>query len=131
MVDLLAMLLALVVMVVVWALISIPLYIAAKVVTDGRATLGAAMLGTLLGSMVFYGVYYLASRAASAFIGETLSLILGAALAFLTFLGLFKVLFHTTWGKALLTAILALAITVVVALVLTALAVGLGVLLLA
>lgn len=82
--------------VAVWAPISTPLHIAAKVVTEGHVTLGAAMLGTLLGSMVFHGVYYLASRAASAFIGEAPSLILGAVLAFLAILCLFKVLFHIT-----------------------------------
>lgn len=110
----------------VWVIISFPLYLAARVVTDGRVSLGAAMLGTLLGSFVFYGVYYFSSRISSAFLDRPWSLLLSTIIALLAFLALYKFLFRTTWGKALLIAVLAVVITLVVAIILLSIVVLFG-----
>ncbi|MEM0448433.1 MAG: hypothetical protein QW520_01235 [Methanomassiliicoccales archaeon] len=110
----------------VWVIISFPLYLAARVVTDGRVSLGAAMLGTLLGSFVFYGVYYFSSRISSAFLDRPWSLLLSTIIALLAFLALYKFLFRTTWGKALLIAVLAVVITLIAAIILLSIVVLFG-----
>lgn len=123
---LLTLLITVLILLLVWVIISFPLYLAARVVTDGRVSLGAAMLGTLLGSFVFYGVYYLSSRISSAFLDRPWSLLLSTIIALLAFLALYKFLFRTTWGKALLIAVLAVVITLIVAILLLSIVVLFG-----
>ena len=45
--DLVQLLIAIIVLIIGWMIISIPLWLAAKVLTGGKATMGAAMLGML------------------------------------------------------------------------------------
>ena len=62
--DILELIIAIIVLLVAWVIVSIPLWLAAKVLTDGNATMGAAMLGMLLGGIVFvivYAISYLAT----------------------------------------------------------------------
>ena len=63
--DLGRLIIVIVVLLVGWIVISIPLWLAAKVVTGGKATMGAAMIGMLLGGIVFalvYAVTYLVTN---------------------------------------------------------------------
>ena len=55
--DIVQLIIAIIVLLIGWVIVSIPLWLAAKVLTEGRATMGAAMLGMLLGGIVFVIVY--------------------------------------------------------------------------
>jgi len=124
--SIIALLAGILIFVLVWVFVSLPLYMAARIVTDGRATLGAAMIGTLLGALVYYITFLLSSQVSGYFVSGDLPVVLGIVLGFLAFLGFYKALFHTTWPRALLIAILAVVITVVILFVLAAFAAALG-----
>lgn len=51
--TLVSLLIAIIVLIILWIIVSIPVYIAGKVVTGGKATFGEAMLATLLGPIVY------------------------------------------------------------------------------
>ena len=116
-----------VVLLVVWVLVSLPLFLAARVVTSGKATLGAAMLGTLLGTMVFFLVYYLGSVGTDLVAGGYVPFLVGLVLGFLAFLGFYKILFLTTWRRAFLIALLAVAITIAMVAIISLIAISLGI----
>lgn len=40
-------------LIILWVIVSIPVYIAGKIVTSGEATLGDAMVATLFGPIVY------------------------------------------------------------------------------
>jgi hypothetical protein len=44
-------------LIIFWAIVSIPIWIAAKVVTVGKATFGEAMSATLAGPIVYFVVF--------------------------------------------------------------------------
>jgi hypothetical protein len=107
---------------ILWIIVSIPVYFAAKLLVGPRAHFGSAMLATLVGPIVFaivYGLgYYLTS---SFFVGLG---ILALLLAFLAWIWVYKAVFHTGWLHAFGIAILA----IVIAIILLALLALLGVL---
>ena len=53
MVTLIDLIVVLVALIVLWIIVSLPVYAAAKVVTSGKATLGEAMAATLGGAIVY------------------------------------------------------------------------------
>src|SRR5579862_3017860 len=85
-------------LVILWIIISIPVYFAAKLIVGSRAHFGSAMLATLVGPIVFGVVlalgYYLTARL---FAGLSL---LALLLAFLAWIWVYKALFHTGWLHA-------------------------------
>ena len=121
-----ALLITIVVLIVGWIIISIPLWLAAKALTAGKATLGAAMLGTLLGVLIFSIVYFLTYIVSSTFINQGTASAVSLLFGFLAFLALYKGLFHVGWIGALAIAILAVIFTAILAVIIGAILVAVG-----
>ena len=91
---------------VLWIVVSIPVYFAGKVVKKGQADLGEAMVATLGGVVVYYIVYFVVAIALGAVIGPTAGVV-ALLLGLLGWLAVFRGTFHTSWLGAV--AIVALA----------------------
>lgn len=105
---------------VMWAVVSVPVWIAAKIVTLGRASFGRAMLVTAAGPVVYAVVFFIANAVLSATLGQ--QLVIAAAsfiLAFVAWIGVFKAGFKTGWLRALGIAVLAVIVFVVIGAVVT------------
>ncbi len=129
--DLVALIIAIIVLLIGWVIVSIPLWLAAKVLTGGQATMGGAMLGMLLGGIVFVIVYALTYLVTDTFTSSSTAVIVASIVSFLAFLGLYKILFNVGWLRALGIAILAIVFTVIILFLFGALLVSLGVVVLA
>lgn len=108
-------------MIAVWFLSSIPVYLAAKLVAGGRASIGKAMIATLVGPIVF--------SLSTAFIHLALeplpgipSAILALALAFIMWLATYKAVFDVGWLEAFTIAVLAILIFIILMVLLGSLA---------
>jgi hypothetical protein len=129
--DIVQLIIAIIVLLIGWVIVSIPLWLAAKVLTEGRATMGAAMLGMLLGGIVFVIVYAATYLVTNIFTSSSTAVLVASVLSFLAFLGLYKMLFNVGWLRALAIAILAVIFAVIILFVFGALLVALGVAVLA
>jgi hypothetical protein len=129
--DIVQLIIAIIVLLIGWVIVSIPLWLAAKVLTEGRATMGAAMLGMLLGGIVFVIVYAATYLVTNIFTSSSIAVIVASILSFLAFLGLYKMLFNVGWLRALAIAILAVIFAVIILFVFGAILVALGVAVLA
>jgi len=113
MVTLIDLLVALVALVILWVIVSLPVYGAARIVTSGRATLGEAMAATLGGAIVYVivlvGVYAFVSAVFNHFAG-----IIAFGLAFIAWLAVYRAAFKTSWLGAVGIAILAAIVIIVV-----------------
>ncbi len=124
--DIEALLITIIVLIVGWIIISIPLWLAAKAMTGGRATLGAAMLGTLLGIFVFTLIYFLTYVVSSTLVSQSTAGAVSLLFGFLAFLALYKGLFNVGWIGALAIAILAVIFTAIIAVIIGAIIAALG-----
>jgi hypothetical protein len=97
---------------VAWIIISIPAWIAGKIVTKGKATFGKAMLATLLGPIVYIAVLVVLELLLGGLLGST-GYIIGFGLAFVAWVWVYKVVFKTGWLGGLAIAILALIVFVI------------------
>ena len=92
---------------IIWAIISVPVWISAKILTSGRARFGRAMLVTAAGPIV-YTVALLISTSILAAVESRLSLTLTVTLGFLAWIYVFKRGFETGWIRGGAIAILAI-----------------------
>ncbi|MDA4121747.1 MAG: hypothetical protein OK456_01050 [Thaumarchaeota archaeon] len=115
MVTLLDLVVLLVALVVLWIVVSLPVYAAAKLVTKGKATIGEAMAATLGGAVIYFVVLVVVDFFASALFGH-LGFVLAFLLAFVAWLAVYKSVFETNWlgavGIAILAAILIIILNV-------------------
>ncbi len=125
--DLAQLLIAIIALIIGWVIISIPLWLAAKVLTGGQATMGEAMLGMLLGGIVFALVYVGTFIVTNTFTSSGVAVIVAAIIALLAFLGLYKFLFDVGWLRALAIAILAVIFAIMILVIISAILVVLGV----
>jgi hypothetical protein len=105
---------------VMWVVVSIPVWIAAKIVTLGRASFGRAMLVTAAGPVVYAIVFFVSSAVLSLTLGQ--QFIIAAAsfvLAFIAWIGVFKAGFKTGWLRALGIAVLAVVVFAIIGAVVT------------
>jgi hypothetical protein len=119
-ITLLDLLLIIIGLVILWIIVSIPVYIAGKVVTAGKSTFGEAMFATLFGPIVYAIVLVGTSFFLGAIIGSG-AYILALILALIAWIGLYKSTFRTGWLGAIAIAILAAIIFVIIGLIITAL----------
>ena len=92
-----------------WIIISIPVWAAAKILTVGRAKFSRAMLVTAVGPIIYALVFFISTAVLSAAVaGPTLPLIIGFIIAFIAWIWVFKKGFDTGWLRALGIAILAI-----------------------
>jgi hypothetical protein len=94
---------------VLWIIVSIPVWIAAKILTVGRVKFSRAMLVTALGPIVYAIVFFILAALLTAIVGDpTVPVIIGFIAAFIAWIGVFKKGFDTGWLRALGIAILAI-----------------------
>ncbi|MEW5841551.1 hypothetical protein [Nitrososphaera sp.] len=107
-------------LIIMWIVVSIPVWIAAKIVTAGKARFSRAMLVTAAGPIVYGLVFFLSSAALSATIGvQFLVAAISFVLAFAAWIGVFKVGFDTGWFRALGIAILATIVFIIIGAIVT------------
>ena len=107
----------LIALVVIWIIVSLPVYVAAKIVKGSKATLGRAMLATLFGPIVFILVIVFTS----ALLVELgiVFFFLPVAIAFIAFLGVYKSVLKTGWLGAFGISIIATVILAIAVLILS------------
>lgn len=96
-------------MIILWLIVSIPVYIAGKIVTAGESSLVDAMVATLFGPIT-YAVTLLAVNYLLGDLLGTAAFVLALVLAFIAWVYIFKASFRTGWFGAFATAILAILI---------------------
>jgi hypothetical protein len=93
--------------IILWVLVSVPVYLAGKVVTSGQSTLGDAMIATVFGPIVYVVTLLVVNLLFTALIGPT-AYIVALVLAFIAWVGVFKASFGTGWFSSLAIALLAI-----------------------
>lgn len=105
---------------VLWIIVSIPVWIAAKILTRGRVKFSRAMLVTALGPIIYAIVFFLFVALLTAIVGDsTVPIITGFIVAFIAWIGVFKKGFDTGWLRALGIAILAIIVFAVIGLIIS------------
>ncbi|MGA3192784.1 MAG: hypothetical protein ABSD73_09790 [Candidatus Bathyarchaeia archaeon] len=103
--DLVSLVVLIIGLIILWIIVSIPAYLAGKVVTSGRSTFGEAMLATLFGPIVYAVTLIVVDYFLGAIIGGAASVI-ALILAFIAWVWVFKASFKTGWLGGLGIAIL-------------------------
>ena len=103
-------------LIVLWIIVSIPVWLAGKAVTGGRDTFGEAMLATLFGPIVYAVTLFIVGYLLGAVIGSA-AYIIALILALIAWLWVYKASFRTGWLGALGIAILAWIIFVIVSVI--------------
>lgn len=106
-------------LVILWIIVSIPGYLAGKIVTGGKATLGEAMAATLLGPIVYFIVLVGVSFFLRGIIGGA-AYALGYIVAFVAWIWVYKHTFRTGWLGGLAIAIVAVLVFLLFGLVIGA-----------
>ena len=94
---------------ILWLIISIPVYVSGWVVTGGNTSIGRAMLATLLGPIVYFVVLLITGVALGAFIGGS-AFVIAIAIAFIALLSVYKSIFRTGWLGAFAIAVVSIII---------------------
>ncbi|MDA4126840.1 MAG: hypothetical protein OK452_06535 [Thaumarchaeota archaeon] len=87
-------------LVILWIIISIPVYFAGKVITDGKAEFGQAMGATLGGGLAYFVVYYGVAYLLGTLIGPSAA-IFALILAVIVWVGVYRASFDTDWLRAI------------------------------
>jgi hypothetical protein len=98
--TLLGLLFLIVSLVILWIIVSIPVYFAGKAVTGGKSSFGEAMGATLGGGLAYFVVYYGVVFFLGSLLGSSAA-ILGLILAFIVWLAVYRASFDTNWIGAL------------------------------
>ena len=107
-------------LIILWVVVSIPVWLAGKAVTGGKATFGEAMLATLFGPIVYAVTLIIVGYVLGSLIGST-AYVIALILALITWIWVYKASFRTGWLGAIAVAILAWIIFVVVSIIFGAL----------
>jgi hypothetical protein len=98
-------------LIILWIIVSIPVYLAAKVLTGGRARFLQAMLATIVGPIIFALIYAL-GYAITSRIFPGLGIV-ALFFAFLAWIWVFKASFGTGWIQAFGIAILSVIVGII------------------
>jgi len=115
-----ALLVEIVTLVILWVVVSIPVYAAGKLITSGRTGFGSAMGATLGGALVYLIILFGVAFLLTPFLG-TFAPILGFLLAIIGWLAVYRASFSTGWLGALGIVVLAWLVLVVIDVILTTL----------
>jgi hypothetical protein len=107
-------------LIILWIIVSIPVWLAGKAVTGGKATFGEAMLATLFGPIVYAVTLFIVDFLLGGLLGST-GYIIALILAFVGWIWVYKASFKTGWLGGIGIAILAVIIFVVISIILGAL----------
>lgn len=106
---------------IMWIIVSVPVYLAAKLVTLGKARFTRAMIVTAVGPVIYGIVFFLSNAALSATLGQQfLIAAISFILAFIAWIGVFKLGFDTGWVRALAIAFVAVIVFVIIGAIVTA-----------
>jgi hypothetical protein len=86
-------------LVILWIIISVPVYFAGKMVTHGKSDFGDAMGATLGGGLAYFIVYFAVAIFLGAVIGPAASAF-ALVLGLLVWLAIYRSSFRTTWPGA-------------------------------
>ncbi len=100
------LILLLIALVILWVVVSIPVYFGAKVVTKGKSTIGEAMVATLMGPIAFVLIYLIVDYFLGNITGARSAAALGWVLAIIAWFAVYKGVFQTGWLGAVAIAIL-------------------------
>jgi len=100
-------------LIIFWIIVSIPVYIAGKVMTGGKSSLGDAMVATLFGPIVYVIVLFAVDFFLGTIIGSS-AYIWAFILAFMAWLWVYKSSFNTGWLVAVGIAVLAVVVFVII-----------------
>jgi|SRR5919199_849418 hypothetical protein len=93
---------------ILWIIVSIPVWIAAKLLTGGRARFTRAMLVTAIGPIIYAVVFFASSAILALTFGDRTALIaISLILAFIAWIAVFKKGFDVGWVRAFGIAVLA------------------------
>lgn len=105
---------------ILWIVVSIPVWIAAKILTVGKARFTRAMLVTAVGPIIYAVVFLVSAAILTLTVGEQFVVAaLSFIIAFLAWIGVFKWGFETGWLRALGIAILATILFIVLGIIVT------------
>jgi hypothetical protein len=93
-------------LVILWIIVSIPVYAAGELVTDGRAGFGDAMAATLGGGLIYFIILWGVAFFLVPLMGSG-ALVLGFVLALVAWLAVYRASFDTTWLGAVAIVIVA------------------------
>ena len=113
------LLVTLLALILLWIIVSIPVWLAGKAVKGGKASFGEALLATLAGPIVYFIVLFLMSLL-SKVVGSA-AFVFAYVLALLAWIWVFKASFRTGWLQAIAIAILAWVIFIILSIVIGAL----------
>jgi hypothetical protein len=105
-------------LVILWVVISIPVYFGGRVVKGRSASFGEAMGATLGGMVVYYIVFFILAISLGAVIGPAGGVI-ALLLGFIAWLAVFKAAFHASWLGAIAIVLIAWLILLVLDFLLT------------
>jgi hypothetical protein len=107
-------------LIALWIIVTIPVWIAAKILTLGKAKFTRAMLVTAAGPIVYGIVFFISAAVLTVALGDsTMPAIIAFILAFIAWIGVFKKGFDTGWIRALAIAILATVVFAVIGVIIT------------
>ena len=107
-------------LIILWIIVSIPVWLAGKAVTGGKATFGDAMIATLFGPIVYVVTLIIVGYFLGTLIGST-AYIIALILALIAWIWVYKASFRTSWLGGIGIAILAWIIFVVISIIFGAL----------
>lgn len=96
-----------------WIIVTIPVYISARILTIGNVGFGRAMLATFVGPLMFITVFFISLILLGSAISNLLTIAIALILSIIAWLGTFKVIFNTTWLRSIAIVIIALIIFII------------------
>ena len=107
-------------LIILWAIVSIPVWIAAKLLTGRRAKFTRAMLVTAVGPIVYAIVFFISAAILALTFGDRLLLVpISFIIAFIAWIAVFKKGFDVGWLRAFGIAILATIVFAVLGVIVT------------
>ena len=108
-------------LVILWIVVSIPVYIAGKLVTAGKGEFGDAMVATLGGAIVYVVILFAGTFALSFILPVSAAAVLSLILALVAWVAVYSSAFNTGWWGGAAIAIVGWAVLVVLDIVLISL----------
>jgi hypothetical protein len=103
-----------------WIVVSIPVYISGELITGGRADFGSAMGATLGGAVMYVLILWLGTFALTPFLGSS-AVVISFVLALFVWVAVYGAAFDTGWLGALAIVLMSWLVLVVIDLILTSL----------
>jgi hypothetical protein len=117
--TLMSLLVTIIGLIILWIIVSVPVWLAGKAVTGGKATFGEAMIATLFGPIVYAITLVAVDFLLGGLVGST-GYIIALILAFIGWIWVYKASFKTGWLCGIAIAVLAVIIFVVISILLGA-----------